>query len=81
MANQMFPHLAAQRGADKKFTGEFECSDCKAVFHPNPSDPAAMAEEFNAHLRAHHPAPSKRNPRDEFNKAAARLVREATERD
>jgi hypothetical protein len=55
MTDRDYPRIVLRRGEEGKFTGDFECSDCKAVFYPHPGDQSALVEEFNAHLRLFHP--------------------------
>jgi len=54
----------------------FQCSVCELAFKPNPNDQGEMIRLFNEHLRIVH-----KEPREDVNQAAARIVREATERD
>jgi hypothetical protein len=61
------------------------CSNCdwklKFPVVTNASTPAGMATqaEFDKHVCSQHPR--KKSPREDVNQAAARIVREATERD
>jgi hypothetical protein len=48
------------------------------MFRPHPTKQGALVEEFNSHMRLLHP---ERKSREDFSQAAARIVREATERD
>jgi hypothetical protein len=72
------PHLAPVK-IKGKFTGDYKCSLCDTNFRPHPTNQGVMATEFAAHVgTAHHR--QKRKPREDVNQAAARVVREATEK-
>jgi|HubBroStandDraft_1064217.scaffolds.fasta_scaffold255323_2 hypothetical protein len=71
------PHLDETFDRDGKFTGSYKCSACKVEFRPHPTKQGAMTDEFNEHKRLVHPV---KKPREDFSQAAARIVREATER-
>ena len=76
MAKRSDPYLRPCKDARKRPTSDFECSVCGTVFRPHPTKPGAITEEFTAHLRLSHP----RREKEDVNQAAARIVREATER-
>jgi hypothetical protein len=76
MANE--PHLLSVK-IKGKFTGDYKCSFCATVFRPHPSDQGVMAREFAIHVEEAHLNP-KRKPREDFSQAAARIVREATDK-
>jgi hypothetical protein len=76
MANNA--HLVPVKDRDGKFTGDYKCSLCDdTVFRPYPGKQSVLNEEFNAHKRLSHP-PQKS---EDVNQAAARIVREATDKD
>jgi hypothetical protein len=62
----------------KKHPGFSECSLCGELFKANPADQNEMTRTFIAHKLAKHTV---RKPREDFSQAAARIVREATEKD
>jgi hypothetical protein len=64
-----------------KSTGFFKCSLCEIEFSPDLNKPGAMREEFTNHLFLSHSTPKAKKPREDVNQAAARVIREATERD
>jgi hypothetical protein len=64
--------------ANGKPTGFYYCSVCNDLFKPNPENPNEMRTTFEFHVRAAHAA---KKPREDVNQAAARIVREATEKD
>ena len=59
-----------------RFTGTYECSECGWAFKPKSPDEGELVRSFNEHQQLAHP---KKNPREDVNQTAARIVREATE--
>jgi hypothetical protein len=70
--------LKSIKNKDDKSSGDYECSLCSERFRPNPNDPGEMAKTFNAHTATRHPG---MKVHEDVNQAAARIIREATERD
>lgn len=77
MANEA--QLVSVKDRKGKFTGNYRCVLCDMEFRPDPAKPASMHQEFQTHLQQAHP--SRKKTREDVNQAAARIVREATERD
>ena len=77
MANE--PHLEAVRDSQGICAGIHRCSVCNAEFSSSPNKPGELALAFNVHVEHVHTA-KKRKPREDVNQAAARIVKEATER-
>jgi hypothetical protein len=78
MANE--PHLEAVTDRQGICAGIHRCSVCNAEFSSSPNKPGELALAFNVHVEHVHTA-KKRKPREDVNQAAARIVREATEKD
>ena len=57
----------------------YECSQCGKMIDAPPDDPQMLEKLFIEHVKSEHP--TERKPREDFSQAAARIVREATERD
>ena len=55
----------------------YYCSECKELFKPNPSNHGEMRQTFRFHVAAKH-KPTR--GKEDVNQAAARVVREATEK-
>jgi hypothetical protein len=57
----------------------YECSKCGKMIDAPPDDPETLEKLFIRHVKSEHP--TERKPREDVNRAAARVVQEATERD
>ena len=52
----------------------YECSKCNALIDAKQDDKEGLESLFMAHVRSNHP------PREDFSQAAARIVKEATDK-
>jgi hypothetical protein len=73
------PHLVLLKDSSGKFTGAYGCTLCDIEFRPDPNNLHAIHEEFTGPRQLSHQ--SSKTTREDVNQAAARIVREATERD
>ena len=64
--------------AGKRWAGTYECSRCGIRFKPDLNDPGKLSREFTVHHLDKH---GRRQGKEDFSQAAARIVREATEKD
>jgi hypothetical protein len=69
--------LEREKDRNGKPTGCYVCSLCGERFKPNPANHGEMRTTFRVHVGAKH---SGETPREDVNQAAARVVREATEK-
>jgi hypothetical protein len=70
-------HLKRHYDENGKPTGLYECSFCGELFKPNPANQGEMRTTFVFHVEAAHKTDKSR---EDVNQAAARIVREATEK-
>jgi len=70
--------LEREKDKSGKPMDSYLCSLCGDRFKPNPQNHGEMRTTFRLHVLAKH---SGETPREDVNQAAARVMREATERD
>ncbi len=56
----------------------YECSKCGKMIDAGSDAPVTLEKLFIEHVKSDHP--SERKPREDVNQAAARVIREATEK-
>jgi hypothetical protein len=56
----------------------YQCSKCRALIDAKRDDKEALQRLFIEHVKSAHPV--KKNPREDVNQGAARVVKEATSR-